>query len=73
MLYDSEDCPLPSGRVQLDELGWIASLLGVGGLVGTIASGWMADRIGRKYSLLAMAVPQIVNTSFVLNLVTALR
>lgn len=29
VLYDSDDCPLPSGRVQLDELGWIASILGI--------------------------------------------
>lgn len=59
-LYDSDDCPLPSGRVLLHELGWIASMLGIGGLVGTIVAGWMAERIGRKYSLLSMAVPQIV-------------
>lgn len=66
--YESDDSPLPSGRVQSDELGWIASLLGIGGLVGTVSSGWMADRFGRKYSLLAMAIPQIVNlnTHFVI-------
>lgn len=60
-LYDSDDCPLASGRVQLDQLGWIASMLGIGGLVGTILAGWMAERIGRKYALLSMAVPQIVS------------
>lgn len=59
--YETDQSPLPSGRVQPDELGWIASLLGIGGLIGTIASGWMANCIGRKYSLLAMAIPQIVN------------
>lgn len=62
VLYKSNDCPLPSGRIEsADELGWIASLLGIGGLVGTVAAGWMADQFGRKNSLLAMAAPQIVN------------
>lgn len=48
----------------MNELGWIASLLGIGGLAGTIASGWIADRIGRKFCLLAMAIPQIVINFF---------
>lgn len=62
-LYKTEDCPLPSGRVELHELGWIASFLGVGGLIGTVASGWMADRFGRKYSMMSMAVPQLVSAN----------
>lgn len=62
LLYDSENCPLPSGRIQMDEIAWISSIIGIGGLVGTVIVGWMADRFGRKYSLLSMAVPQIVST-----------
>lgn len=70
-LYDSDDCPLPSGRVQLDELGWIASMLGIGGLIGTVAIGWIVEHFGRK-SLLTMAGPQIVinfekSTSLLVN------
>lgn len=61
LLYDSDDCPLPSGRVDMEEIAMIGSILGIGGLVGTVAVGWIADRIGRKNSLLAMAVPQIVS------------
>lgn len=59
-LYKSVQCPLPSGIVHEDEIGWIASILGIGGLVGTVAGGWMADRFGRKNSLLSMAIPQTV-------------
>lgn len=62
ILYDSDASPLPSGRVQLNELAWIGSILGVGGIIGTIAIGWLTDRVGRKHSLMAMAVPQIVMT-----------
>ena len=61
LLYDSDDCPLPSGRVEMHEIAWIGSIVGIGGLVGTVVVGWIADRIGRKNSLLAMAVPQIVS------------
>lgn len=49
------------GRVLTAELGWVASILGIGGLAGTVAAGWMADRFGRKNSLLAMAFPEIVS------------
>lgn len=61
LLYDSDDSPLPSGRVGMEEIAWIGSILGIGGLVGTVALGWIADRVGRKNSLLALAVPQIVS------------
>lgn len=59
--YDSDESPLPTGRVPVPQLGWVASILGIGGLAGTIAAGCMADRFGRKYSLLVMALPEIVS------------
>lgn len=61
LLFDSDDCPLPTGRIPMPEIAWIGSILGIGGLFGTVLVGWLADRIGRKNSLLAMAVPQIVS------------
>lgn len=60
-IYDSDNCPLPSGRVKLNELGWVASILGIGGLAGTVAAGWMAERFGRKYSMLSIAAPEVVS------------
>lgn len=62
LLYDSDDCPLPSGRVSMSEIAWIGSIIGIGGLIGTIVMGWFADQFGRKNSMLAMAIPQIVST-----------
>lgn len=62
LVYDSDNCPLPSGRVPIEEIAWAASIIGIGGLFGTVAVGWIADRVGRKNSLLAMAIPQIVST-----------
>lgn len=67
MKYDSDASPLPSGKFSKSELGWTASILGIGGLAGTIASGWMADFFGRKNSLLAMALPEIVSYIFILQ------
>lgn len=63
ILYDSDKSPLPSGRVPLDQLAWIGSILGIGGVIGTIFIGWFADAIGRKNSLIAMTVPQVVSIS----------
>lgn len=62
LIYDSDDCPLPTGRLNMNEIAWIGSVLGIGGLIGTILVGWIADHIGRKNSLLALAVPQIVSS-----------
>lgn len=59
-LFRTDECPLPSGIVAEHEIGWIASILGIGGLVGTLSGGWMADRFGRKNSTLALAIPQTV-------------
>lgn len=61
LLYDSDDSPLPSGRVSMSEIAWIGSIIGIGGLIGTIVMGWCSDQFGRKNSLLAMAIPQIVS------------
>lgn len=46
----------------MSEIAWIGSIIGIGGLIGTIVMGWFADQFGRKNSMLAMAIPQIVST-----------
>ncbi|XP_031630517.1 facilitated trehalose transporter Tret1-like [Contarinia nasturtii] len=61
VVYDSDASPLPTGRVKMDEIGWIVSILGIGGLIGTVAVGWLSERVGRKSALIAMAVPQIIS------------
>lgn len=63
ILYDSDQSPLPTGRVQLNELAWIGSILGIGGVIGTVVIGWLADRVGRKHSMIAISVPLIVRIS----------
>uniref|UniRef100_A0AAG5DAG9 Major facilitator superfamily (MFS) profile domain-containing protein n=1 Tax=Anopheles atroparvus TaxID=41427 RepID=A0AAG5DAG9_ANOAO len=58
-LLISVDSPLEHGPVTDVQATWIASLLCIGAIVGTFLFGWMAERFGRKTSLLATALPLI--------------
>ncbi|RZC34873.1 Sugar tr and/or MFS 1 domain containing protein, partial [Asbolus verrucosus] len=42
------------------EMSWIAALLPLGGIIGTLAAGSLVDKIGRKKTLLLAACPLIV-------------
>lgn len=61
LLLMSDESPLPTGRITIDEASWISSLLCVGGLSGNLIYGWVTERFGRKYPLLFLAIPQIVS------------
>lgn len=54
----------PQKRYNIDDTYLVLSYIGIGGLIGTATSGWMANSFGRKYSLLSMAIPQIVSNTF---------
>lgn len=43
-----------------NQISLIASILCIGGVVGTILFGCILDVCGRKYTMIAMAIPQIV-------------
>lgn len=47
----------------MPEIGWIGAMLGIGGFIGTVVVGWLANVAGRKNSMLFMAVPQIVRST----------
>ncbi|XP_062551194.1 facilitated trehalose transporter Tret1-like isoform X2 [Armigeres subalbatus] len=61
LILMSENSPLKSGPITADEGAWIGAILCVGGLVGSTASGWMADRYGRKRTAYVAVIPQIVS------------
>ncbi|RZC43308.1 uncharacterized protein BDFB_003458, partial [Asbolus verrucosus] len=77
--WTSPALPKLNGSVELDdnplgrpitrlEQSWIAALLPLGAIGGTLVAGRMADQIGRKKSLLIMAAPMAVGllmTTFV--------
>lgn len=60
LILTSDNCPLPTGPISMPEIGWIGAILGIGGLIGTVVVGWLANVAGRKNSMIFMAVPQIV-------------
>lgn len=59
-LLTSEDTPLPSGKITIDQASWIASILCIGGLIGNILFGIVTTYFGRKWPLLILCVPTIV-------------
>ncbi len=61
LILTSLDTPLNNGVPMSDsQISWITSLLGLGGLTGTILTGAVADIFGRKKTLLALTLPQLV-------------
>ncbi|XP_062704726.1 facilitated trehalose transporter Tret1-2 homolog [Aedes albopictus] len=60
-ILQSENSPLPSGPISTEEGAWIGATLCLGGVVGNIVSGWMADRYGRKWTAYIAVIPQIVS------------
>ncbi|XP_055302945.1 facilitated trehalose transporter Tret1-like [Sitodiplosis mosellana] len=66
ILLKSDETPLPSGKITMEEASWITSLLCVGGLIGNILFGYITNRFGRKIPLLFLAIPTVISWSLVL-------
>lgn len=64
ILLQSDDSPLRSGPITVEEASWIGAMMCVGGLTGTFLFGWITNRYGRKISLCLLAIPQFVCISF---------
>ncbi|KAJ8931867.1 hypothetical protein NQ314_015133 [Rhamnusium bicolor] len=58
-LQDLETTPFEIPATS-DEMSWISSLLPLGAVFGPFIFGYLADRIGRKYTLLICGVPFLV-------------
>lgn len=56
----SDDNPLPLGKLDMNDISWIASLLSFGGLFGNILFGFITNRCGRKLPLLFVTILIIV-------------
>ncbi|KAJ8942448.1 hypothetical protein NQ318_002660 [Aromia moschata] len=59
-LESSEKTPFPKALTS-EEASWISALLPLGAVFGPFVFGFLADKIGRKYSLLSCAIPYIVS------------
>lgn len=60
-LLTSSESPLPSGKIDMEEASWIASLICVGGVIGNVIFGYVADKFGRKVPLILISIPMIVS------------
>ncbi|XP_033218264.1 facilitated trehalose transporter Tret1-like [Belonocnema kinseyi] len=49
-----------------DQISWIAPLLPIGLMIGNFLNPLYVDRIGRKWTLLVFAIPQIISWLFIL-------
>lgn len=59
-LLVSNETPLPSGKISMDEASWLVALLPVGGLMGNIFFGCAIKTLGRKWPVFSLAIPMIV-------------
>lgn len=57
-LLQSDDTPM-SRPITTEELSWIGAWVCVGGVIGNIFGGLVIDRIGRKLTILLIALPNI--------------
>lgn len=60
VLLQSENSPLPTGKITADEASLIAALMSAGGLIGNLIITGLTERYGRRMPLLLFAIPQIV-------------
>lgn len=57
----ADDSPLASGPVTVEDASWMGGVMCIGGVLGCIVFGSILTKIGRKRSLMVVAVPQLVN------------
>lgn len=67
LILKSFETPINNGLPMTDsQISWITSLLGLGGLFGTVISGTFADIFGRK-KILCLSLLQTVSFFFRIN------
>lgn len=65
-LLQSENSPVE--QISSEQVSWIGGLFCVGALVGTFVYGWLSETIGRFWTSILLAFPQIVRLfGFILN------
>ncbi|XP_055704595.1 facilitated trehalose transporter Tret1-like [Phlebotomus papatasi] len=59
IFLQSEDSPLESGPISINDASLMTSLLSVGAVLGCVFAGWLANAVGRKISLQILILPQL--------------
>lgn len=63
ILLTSNETPLPSGPITMEQASWVASYICVGALFGNMFFGFITNKFGRKIPLIIIAIPTIVRDS----------
>lgn len=63
MLLTSDETPLPSGKITIEEASWVVSLPAIGSLFGCMFYGFVT-KFSRKWTLVVAALPLIVSQGF---------
>lgn len=61
ILESAENSPLVDGAMDQEQRSWVTSLFAISGVAGTIIYFFLADILGRKYSLWSVAIPHGVS------------
>lgn len=61
LILTSDETPLPSGKITIDEASWIASLTCLGSIVGNIVFGYLTGKFGRKNPLIFLTIPTVIS------------
>lgn len=61
VILQSLESPLQTGPLTISEASWIGSILCIGGALGSVSFGWLADVIGRKHAVTLICVPSAVS------------
>ncbi|KAL7028651.1 hypothetical protein ACKWTF_005938 [Chironomus riparius] len=65
IIFESPETPLDTGNLTIEEIGWIASSIAIGGFIANLFFGWLSERTGRKVALYVVVVPQMLSWIFV--------
>ncbi|XP_031619027.1 facilitated trehalose transporter Tret1-like [Contarinia nasturtii] len=66
ILLMSDETPLPSGRITMEQCSWLVSFLYMGGVFGNIIFGFVTNRFGRKWPLIIMTIPMMISWLLIL-------
>ncbi|XP_037917385.1 LOW QUALITY PROTEIN: facilitated trehalose transporter Tret1-like [Hermetia illucens] len=58
-LLQSENLPLASGPITIEEVSWIGSMVCIGRILGSFLFGVIANQVGRKKALYILTIPHV--------------
>uniref|UniRef100_A0A1B0CEM6 Putative permease of the major facilitator superfamily protein n=1 Tax=Lutzomyia longipalpis TaxID=7200 RepID=A0A1B0CEM6_LUTLO len=65
-LFLSDETPLESGPMTKEQVSLMTSLLYIGAILGSFSAGWLANAIGRKWSLIISMISQLIGNSLII-------